>query len=525
MDFMAPVCRGLQDAFVDQIPDIDLNADKYLEPATNEEIKMVIEYMGDAAMKVTDVSEDLSAMASMWQSGYVSVLVTNFFGGLFLLLTYLFLGAEVYKRLLMEGKADKMGLLFAVFKASFNLVQFVACAMWHRLSERIGRKWCMMFAYIIYGLCFWGMAFWTTTFNGMLIWRALSGFAAIIHPLMNTIAADLAPLKQRATWLAFSYGSMVAGTVFSGVVMLVLTAIERNTFKEGTKLAAGGCVICAIACTMWKESAPLVRARQQGKVLQIEISDEKLEAKSFFTTAKRLFTNKRFVFVFTAYVLSLSSYCILADTASSWLLTASDFDGTTAQGRADQQAFLGLCTMVSCIVGSINTFGFSKVLAKKLGEKRMTFVGLTAMFIALNLRTPFGTPVSKWLHMLSVTLSLFCESLVHPAYVYLGAIYGGTHDRGSVLGSFQLGNSLGRSILSIVHGFIFDYSWRLSYSIAAVYPIVAAFLMYMCPFQLTRNNLDKEAQKQRNERKKQSMLAAVYRGTTSEASTAAIMAC
>ncbi|GIQ91744.1 major facilitator superfamily protein, partial [Kipferlia bialata] len=78
-----------------------------------------------------------------------------------------------------------------------------------------------------------------------------------------------------------------------------------------------------------------------------------------------------------------------------------------------------------------------------------------------------------------------CESLCHPAFVYLAAIYAGSHDRGTVLGVFQMGNSIGRSLFPIIHGRIFDYNWRLCYLIASLYPIIGFVLVSLCPFRLT----------------------------------------
>ncbi|GIQ83264.1 major facilitator superfamily protein [Kipferlia bialata] len=508
--YMAHAVAALQTSFPGaEGCGIDLDADKYTAEPTLEEVQMVVGYMGDRAIKVTDVSEDLSAVASMWRSGYLLVLVTNFLGGLCLLLWTLFQPTEVYSRLLDEGNEDKYASMYTIFRGLFNMVQLVGSPFWHRLSERVGRKPCMVVCYLLYALCAGGMGRWSSTFGGMLCWRALAGFVGVIHALMNTIASDLAPLKQRGTWLLFSMGAMISGSIFAGVGVVVMDAMGLTTLEDVTPYVVRGFTFCACLTLFWKESAPLVLARRQGKDLHIPISQTQLRERDFIPTALRLFSDRRFAMVFAAYVLALSTYTIMSNTGNAWLLTASVYDANTEEGRAAEQSFNALTIVVACTVGSINTFGLGRVFNKHIGERNVTYVGQVALFLGSVCRLPFPEPVSQWVWMLSAVLCFFGESLGHPSYIYLGATYASTHDRGSVLGAFQIGNSIGRSVLSIVHGFIFDYSWRLCLLLAAVYPCIAAWLMYMCPFSLTTNTIEVQAQRQREQKRRQAAFSAV----------------
>ncbi|GIQ84497.1 major facilitator superfamily protein, partial [Kipferlia bialata] len=194
MQFLVASFAGFQEAFPDLVPSLDLNAEEYLREASADEMKLVIDLLGDSALGVRNITEELSARQGIVSSGFLLIWITTFFGCAALMMVYVGLSAQVTKLLVAVGQGTKSGSRFTLMKGIFNMVQFIACPLWHRLSEKIGRRWCMTAAFAIYGVghFFMGRA---ETYWALLFWRALCGTAAIMHPMLNTICSDLAPLK------------------------------------------------------------------------------------------------------------------------------------------------------------------------------------------------------------------------------------------------------------------------------------------------------------------------------------------
>ncbi|GIQ90905.1 major facilitator superfamily protein, partial [Kipferlia bialata] len=73
-------------------------------------------------------------------------------------------------------------------------------------------------------------------------------------------------------------------------------------------------------------------------------------------------------------------------------------------------------------------------------------------------------------------LNRFGESLDHPTYIHLCSEWATPQDRGMMLGLFQVGNSLGRSIFSIFQGYLYDWNLQTSWFLAMVWPTIG----FMC---------------------------------------------
>ncbi|GIQ87481.1 major facilitator superfamily protein, partial [Kipferlia bialata] len=321
----------------------------------------------------------------------------------------------------------------------FNVVQFFGCAGGLRLSERIGRKWVQVMAYVIYGSCTLGMYYKTDTYEGLLLLRAISGLGAIIHPMLNTIAADLAPFKQRGIWLSLSYGMMLLGGILSGILIIYLSQDNNYVFEVGCKICGAGFFFAALLTCFWKESAPLVVARHQRTEMKIKISQEKLQEKPFLPTVARLFTNRRFVFInisslspslplsyarlftnrrfvlFTnrrfvfimiSYVLAVGTYAINGDTNSAWLYAVGGFNGTIPSGRQLQTRQQGIQTIALSVTGAVNTLFLGKYFSKGIGEKNViTFLGLIPMLMGTLIRVPFSAPANPYINLVALCLS------------------------------------------------------------------------------------------------------------------------
>ncbi|GIQ87569.1 hypothetical protein KIPB_009635, partial [Kipferlia bialata] len=322
---------------------------------------------------------------------------------------------------------------------------------------------------------------------------------------------------QRNSWMAFAYGSVLSGAVSAAILVKVLTNRGHGDFLTITNIAVVLNLLSVALSLIWKESSPLAKARKETEDLHIAVSETALQEKNFFETAKGLFSNKRFSLIFVAYVLSLAAYSITIDTNPTFLAWYSEWDPRIPAQRMEFQSYYSLVFLTGTAVGCVFTLGLNQVINSFLGEKNiLMMVAQPLLIVNLAIRALAVAPVNKDVLMFATVCNNIAEAIAHPAFVYLASIYGSSFDRGSVLGTFQLGNSIGRSVFSIVHGYIFDYSFKLCYGLTAIYPGVAILLVALCPFKFTRQNIDKEARKQREQMRKASAVSSVYKGTTTE---------
>ncbi|GIQ81144.1 major facilitator superfamily protein, partial [Kipferlia bialata] len=172
----------------------EVYADK-AEPSPSE-IKYVVDSLEDRALACKDINKEEGTEPSMFETGAWVVFASTFCGLIGIILTIVNLPGRI-----MYYKGDDGAAAITNALAIFNIVQLFASPLWHRVSERIGRKPSFVLISLNYAIAYTGFAY-STSYNWIFFFRGLSGLGAIYGPLGNTIVADVTPVSQRGKALA-----------------------------------------------------------------------------------------------------------------------------------------------------------------------------------------------------------------------------------------------------------------------------------------------------------------------------------
>ncbi|GIQ83781.1 major facilitator superfamily protein, partial [Kipferlia bialata] len=221
--YLASAIRALLDMHPMTLPEVRVDT---AEPAP-EEMKYVVDNLEDRALGCKDINDDTETDPNVFQTGAWAVFASIFCGLIGIILTSVNIPGRImyYKGdegRIMYYKGDEGAAAVTNALAVFNLVQLVASPLWHRVSERIGRKPSFVLISLNYMISFIGFAF-SESYAGIFFFRALSGLGAIYGPLGNTIVADITPMRERGNALAYASGSAFAGTIAGVILNIQLT--------------------------------------------------------------------------------------------------------------------------------------------------------------------------------------------------------------------------------------------------------------------------------------------------------------
>ncbi|GIQ81129.1 tetracycline resistance protein, TetA/multidrug resistance protein MdtG, partial [Kipferlia bialata] len=427
----------------------------------------VVNSLDDRALACRDINEDLVSEPSMIDTGAWAVYLAVFCGLIGIVLTMVQLPGRI-----AVFKDDMMSALTNAL-AIFNIVQLFASPIWHRVSERFGRKPPMVLISLNYCVCFVGFAL-SKGYTGVFVFRGLSGLGAIYGPLGNTIVADLTPLRQRGKALAYLNGSALAGCIVGPFLNIALIKLGAE-WMTVTLVAAGFSLLSAIVSFLWlSESAPIRLARDETRNLDLSMGSAPKES-GFKATMGAISRNKNLMVVFVGYTVTLGAHCLFKDIAGGIVRTRCNLDN-------DQKDTLYSYNVLVLTLGGFLASLAVGPLAARIGERGVIYIGQACAAIAL---TMLVVDSDKYFDYYYYTASSFIngvsDGLAHPAFLFLCSEWASPKDRGMMLGLFQIGNSLGRSVFSLLQGYLYEWDLQASFVIAYIWPLIG----FLCTFFVT----------------------------------------
>ncbi|GIQ91478.1 major facilitator superfamily protein, partial [Kipferlia bialata] len=309
---------------------------------------------------------------------------------------------------------------------------------WHRISDRIGRKPSFVLISINYAICFCGFAL-SQGYNGIFIFRGLSGIGAIYGPLGNTIVADVTPMRQRGKALAYLNGSAMAGGIVAPLLNMFL--LKQGMEWKGLMFLAAAFSLgsSAISFFFLKESAPVRIARNETAELNIDMTSAPKES-GLAKTIAVMGRNKNLMVVMVGYTVTLGVHCLFKDLAGNIVRTRCE-----PNTDSDGVSLYSYTVLAGTVGGAIASLVCGPMI-KRIGEKGVIYIGQACAVVALAMCAFDSDKIYPyWYYTLATFINRAGDGFAHPAFIHLCSEWASPQDRGMMLGLFQIGNSLGRS--------------------------------------------------------------------------------
>ncbi|GIQ83299.1 major facilitator superfamily protein, partial [Kipferlia bialata] len=371
--------------------------------------------------------------------------------------------------------------------AIFNIVQLFSSPIWHRISDKIGRKPSMVIISLNYAGCFVGFAL-STSYGGILFFRALSGVGAIYAPLGNTICADITPMRQRAKALAYLNGACWVGC-FAGIILNMILGKMGWEWKQLMFLGAFFSFMGAMVSLFFlRESAPIRIARTEADSLSLDVNSAPKES-GFVSTIKVIRKNKNLMIMFIGYTFTLGSHSFFQGMAGG---IVNNHCGLDSDDAGYLYSWTVLLFNAAGVLGSV----IVGPLSKKFGEKMVIHIGQACSVFAIGYcaTDPDGV-FNYYIYTFCCVLNGIQDGLAHPSFLHFCSEWSSPEDRGMMLGLFQIGNSLGRSVFMLVQGYIFDWDNHVSWVIALIYPVIGIICTIVPQVPLERHQIEAEIRK------------------------------
>ncbi|ESU35531.1 Transporter, MFS superfamily [Giardia duodenalis] len=490
-------------------PKIDWNADHFTldyKPCPDE-VKLVINLDAEA-ISAMDNNKDLQSKPNWCANRVWYVMILSFFLGTSLSL--LSLTVPFYLTNLGANASQT-----ANAQAFFNLGQLFFCPLWLWLSEIIGRKpvYIVLFAgYILtFGLTtLTPIIFKATTnisinsqeqINYILGIRFATGIFAYAVPISFVTVADLASPRARPMALIAVNIVTQIGTGIASVV--VAFAFTTGTYANDTVksflhtfyLAIALLVAGLVFSCFFKESSVGVIARKAAKKMgktDSQAYKANVRRDSFCVTFKDILKNKELILLWFAYVFQI--FCTQLPVTTQSFLIAKFYGFTNAQQSKQLNA---LSNIVVVIIAVCFTFGLTRLIANKIGELRVIVISIYFAMLPSLLRWAIDPPIPKWIMFLPFnTIAL---SLGDALFIQFATLYTTPKNRGTLLGLFQIGNSIGRFGGALIGGELYNWNWRNGSIFFLLYGFMSLLLLCFVKPPLEQNTAAQIEQKQREQ--------------------------
>jgi len=404
---------------------------KETERATQEfELQRLRSFSSESAASTASAS-DATGGASLWSApSYVPILYVLFLEFLAISLT-----KSLIPKLLVERFGDKTYFVVGVMETAKGLLAFLSCPAFGRLSDRVGRKPCLLVTVIGTTMPVCALAF-TANMYVHAVMLAISGLFSATFPLTFAYIADCVDAQQRAPAyglalatfglsftlgpLAGSYVAQTAGDDLVFVLSCLLVAVNVAYIKiylpETVKLTDAGpdtaCVSKGGGAGGWDVS------RQVKDVLQYlpKTWDVKQTFRVFGSNA---FMTNLAIVVFIYYI----AIWAIVSTLMVYVTRQLHFDSVTLGWLLSGY---GVATMFSEGV-------LVRIIVPWLGEMNSIRLGLLA-FSAQCICVAFSTrPVMVFVSMLFSMLS----NLVYPSISSLVSKVVQEDEQGEALGALN----------------------------------------------------------------------------------------
>ena len=338
----------------------------------------------------------------------------------------------------------------ATIIGAYSVGQFVATAIWGRLSDQYGRKPILIISTTGLTLAYLLLAFsenlWLLAFA-----RLMTGLMAGNLAVAMAYVSDITPVERRAQGMGYVGGAISLGFIVGPALGGLLGGADADsaTLLWPGLAAAGISAITAFAALFLKES----RTKEQREAAKAAGGPGGLEA------ARRVFARPIVALLITVGFLTYFAMAQFETIMPLW-----------AEARFEWgPREVGICfTYLGLIVGFVQAFVVGR-LAPRFGEARLVMFGLTSYVIGLLIMTQ--API--WpIMMFGITFTAGGGAMVITSMSSLVSSQAAEHERGLVLGVYNSGSWLGRSVGPPVSGALFD-------NIAVQAPLYGAAVIIM----------------------------------------------
>lgn len=460
---------------------IDWNSSEFvIDKLTVHEVKMALNFLGVGAMNVVDINKEFN------------VKVTPFGNQLWLVYVFNLLGTMAYQLPLsvcpmyLQAIYGQTTLFVGAYQYVFSFVQIFGMFIFHRASERIGRKPVFIIMFFTYALTNVFVAIFSTgnvskmfkidetNFNAVglatcwaqIIIRAIQGFFGICTPICISVVADLAAPSVRARALGLNGAFViVASTVSYAFVTFGVSNFSYCKKTPETKenslilcawLAAVVYCICGfIAVFVLKETSASLNAYRAGNKLGITIRKDEEQVKP--DPLKKVFRdfckNRTLVLIFFCYV------CVLGNTQ-----IISACSSTIAQYYLDQHMteltfWCSLISFIDCGLAAVFVFVCLDPMIRKMGELKVAacvIVSSIPTFLYISSPPPINTYAWAFISIGLVLGIIVAEACLMGLTAQLTV----PQNKATISGIMQVANSLGRVIFPLLWSLWMEFNIR-----------------------------------------------------------------
>lgn len=335
---------------------------------------------------------------------------------------------------LVPYMADRFGAppeLITPILGAYSLCQLVAAPFWGRLSDRYGRRPILMsslagacVSYAILGLA--DNLWW------LLVSRVLAGFMAGNLAAAFAYASDISAPENRARALGTVGAAIGVGFMLGPAIGGILAGNDEQTanFMLPAVVSAGLSVLAiSLVYFVLPESHTgehRTQHHERGESHPIRLLKER--------PTLRLIVSGAF--------LVTCSQAILESIFAIWAMNRFGFGPRT----------VGLVLFCLALIPVAMQAGMVRVLAPRLGEVRLAVIAILAYV--------FGLLLVAWSDHLPLALAglAFCgvgSGLFNPSASALASKQATARDRGAVMGTYQSGLSLARSVIPFASGAVY----------------------------------------------------------------------
>lgn len=500
--------------YIEKLPDtpnIDWNDDHFTldyKPCPDE-VKLVIN-LDSNALTALDNNKDLKDRANWCGNGVWYVLLLCFAIGF--PLSMIQLTIPFYLTNLGANASQTSNA-----QTFFNLAQLFFCPLWLWVSEIIGRKpiYIQLFSgYLVTSilLLVTPYIFVRTTdqqvtanpqsqISYILGMRFLMGVFAYAIPLGFVTLSDLANPRARPIALIMANVMTQIGTgISSAIVAFAFSSGRyignvRDSFVHTFIFVAVLLTLGLVGTFFFKESSAGVIARKAAKKMgRTDSSTYKSEVKrdSFFVTFKNIVSNRELVLLWFAYVFQMLCGQMPIGTQSYLISKYYGFSDSQKAKRLN-----ALSNIVVVLVSFCFTLGLTRFLARKIGELRIIIISIYFSMIPSLLRWAIDPPIPQWIMFLP--FNTIATSLGDALFIQFATLYTTPKNRGTLLGIFQIGNSIGRFGGSLMGGELYNWSWRDGSILFLLFGFVSLAIICFIKPPLEQNTAKEVEERQREQ--------------------------
>jgi DHA1 family tetracycline resistance protein-like MFS transporter len=341
----------------------------------------------------------------------------------------------------------------------YSLFQLVFTPLWGRLSDAYGRRPILMLSMAGAVVSYLALAT-AQSYEMLIAARAFGGIMSGNIGAAYAYVSDVSEPKERAKYLgilgsAFGLGFMLGpliggflGTVEGGAVSLKWPALVAAVLAAVAFLGT---------LLLLKESL----APENRKPLGANAGASRGQSPLGLLRSRPALLSV----VLTAVVVGVAG-AILQSIYPVWAQATHGHD----------TKWVGIAFAVMALLAVFSQAGLVGILAKRFGERGVAGMGIVGFATGLAVMAFIHTPWALWPGLVVAGLGL---GLSTPSLSALASFQAEAHERGSIMGAFQSGTSLGRVIGPAVSGPIYAAVSHSAPFVLATALAVVAFLVVL----------------------------------------------